>query len=162
MLLIRNKCTKVQLRGKQLLSKKEWNYIFNVYFLCLVMYFLHVLCEYNNQWCVQGEASEALASGPPFLGAPLTCYACKFSLFLMKNLLLFTHINVLHFTVMYYSTLLSKGPLAETVMCRYFTFKGAPTGTAILQFEGNLFSKGPLKEIVMCKYSAFKGPLQKL
>jgi len=63
---------------------------------------------------------------------------------------------------MYYSTLLSKGPLAETVMCRYFTFKGAPTGTAILQFEGNLISKGPLKEIVMCKYSTFKGPLQKL
>jgi len=25
----------------------------------------------NIQWCVYGEASEALASGPPFSGAPL-------------------------------------------------------------------------------------------
>ena len=37
------------------------------------------------------EASEALASDPPFLGAPFRWYAHKFFLFLVKNLL-FTHI----------------------------------------------------------------------
>ena len=37
------------------------------------------------QWCVYGEVSEALASGPPFYEPPLRCYACKFSLFLVKT-----------------------------------------------------------------------------
>jgi len=32
------------------------------------------------------------------------------------------------------------GPLTETVMYRYFTFKGTQQE---LQFEGNLLSKGP-------------------
>ena len=45
------------------------------------------------QWCVQGKAREgkAFCLGPPLLGAPLRCYAHKFSLFLVKNLLV-THI----------------------------------------------------------------------
>jgi len=29
------------------------------------------LKQIHKQWCVQGEASKALASGPPFLGTPL-------------------------------------------------------------------------------------------
>jgi len=44
-----------------------------------------------TQWCVQGEASEALASGPPFWGSPLRYYVHKCSLFLVKDVL-FTHV----------------------------------------------------------------------
>jgi len=36
--------------------------------------------------CLKGEASEALALGPPSWGPPLRSYARKFSLFLRKNL----------------------------------------------------------------------------
>jgi len=40
--------------------------------------------------CLRG-GERGTCFGPPFLGAPLRCYAHKFSLFLVKNVL-FTHI----------------------------------------------------------------------
>jgi len=67
------------------------------------------------QWCVHGEASEALASGPIFLGAALRCYARKFSLIVMKNL-------------GYYSLIKCT---TKQIICKYSAFKGAPTATAI-------------------------------
>jgi len=44
-----------------------------------------------GQWCVQREASDALALDPPFFGAPLEVLRAYNFLILVNNLL-FTHI----------------------------------------------------------------------
>jgi len=80
--------------------------------------------------CLRG-GERGTCLGPPLMGAPLSCYTRKFSLFSMKNFL-FSHI-------MYYQAdhryvpLLSKGPPTETVMCRDFAFKGAPNSNCNLR-----------------------------
>jgi len=77
-----------------------------------------------------------LASGPPFWGAPLRCYAHKFFLFLVKNALF---IHIMGYKAGHKQALcFQRGPTSETAMCRYFAFKRAPNATE------------------MCKYSAFK------
>ena len=98
----------------------------------------------------KGRRARHLPRAPLFGGPPLRCYARKFSLVLVKNLL-FTHI-------MYYK--------ADH---KYSAFKGAPYRNCTvqvlcfergpqqqLQFEGTLLSKGPPTATEMCKYSAFK------
>jgi len=88
-----------------------------------------------RQWCVSGETSEALASGPS-----LRCYAHTFSLFLVKNLL---SIHMMYYKadrkLVGYSSF--KAPPTETVMCRYFSFEGAPNSNCNLKVI--CFQRGP-------------------
>ena len=81
----------------------------------------------------------ALASGPPFLVAPLRYYARMFSLFLMKNLL-FTHI-------MYYKA------DHKWVLC----FQRTPLRK--LYCAGTFLWLGPTTATAIWRYSAFKGAL---
>jgi len=80
--------------------------------------------------------SEALASGPPFLGPPFRSYAHKCSLFFMKNLLF---ILIMCYKVDHYQVICFQRDTSETVMCRYLALEGAPKATE------------------MCKYLALKG-----
>ena len=89
----------------------------------------------------KGRRARHLPRAPSFWGPPLTYYAHKFSLFLVKDVL-FTHIMC--YKADHKQVFCFQRAPTEIVMCRYFAFKGAPTATEICMNSAvKLHRRGP-------------------
>ena len=101
---------------------------------------------YNNTYqtvvCLRGEERTSGLKPPLFGGPSLRCYTLKFSPFFGEKLIIQSY-NTLQ-SRSCASTLLSKGPCRETVMCKYFAFKGVPTAIEMRKYSAfQLHWRGP-------------------
>ena len=123
--------------------------LFPLFSICCINFSVSYACTILMLSGVfKGRRVRHLPRAPLFGGPPLTCYARKFSLFLMKNLL-FTHI-------MYYT-------LQYTLrhVLQYSAFKGAPCrncNVQVLYFQG-----GPSRNcnFAIWRQFAFKGAAER-